>query len=335
MLQGSLENFALDEVLGLLAGTSKTGKLEIAGNRGTGVLAFNSGHLVDASASYTANGTGLEDVMFELLRYDDGTFSFNTGETPAGDSPENVASVLAAAESRLRDWRSIEGVVPSLKHQVAPCPELPTDEITITKAEWAALRVIASGCQVSAVCDKLDLGEVEGSRQIKNLAERDLVSINEPIGGYVPPSPAAAAPAAATEAPKMAPTAVPPVPGPDDFPSAETSTFGSDLGASPAPLGFASQKIDAALDPLGTDLGTDIGGEESDAGSDERPPMPPAPSADDLLTEIESSTTPPAPPSPAEISNFGDEIEDASELVSDEDDAKGGGLLARYLKSDD
>ena len=43
MLQGSLENFALDEVLGLLSGTSKTGQLEIAGNRGTGTLVFHDG----------------------------------------------------------------------------------------------------------------------------------------------------------------------------------------------------------------------------------------------------------------------------------------------------
>ena len=332
MLQGSLENFALDEVLGLLAGTSKTGKLEIAGNRGTGVLAFHTGHLVDASASYTANGTGLEDVMFELLRYDDGTFSFNTAETPAGDNPENVASVLAAAESRLRDWRSIETVVPSLKHQVAPAPELPTDEITITKAEWAALRVIASGCQVSAVCDKLELGEVEGSRQIKNLAERELISINEPIGGYVPPAPPAAAQTAGIEAPAPAP----PVPGPDDFPTAETSTFGSDLGNSPAPLGFAADSTEPGFDPLGTDLGSDLLSDDTGSLSvTDRPPMPPAPGADELQTDVSSADTPPAPPSPAEISTFGDEIEDASELVSDQDDAKGGGLLARYLKSDD
>ncbi|MDH5522215.1 MAG: DUF4388 domain-containing protein, partial [Acidimicrobiia bacterium] len=72
MLQGSLENFALDEVLGLLSSTSKTGQLDIKGDRGSGALMFREGRLVDGTASFTANGTGIEDVMFELLRYAEG-----------------------------------------------------------------------------------------------------------------------------------------------------------------------------------------------------------------------------------------------------------------------
>lgn len=353
MLQGSLENFALDEVLGLLAGTSKTGRLEIAGNRGTGVLSFNTGHLVDATASYTANGTGLEDVMFELLRFSDGTFNFKIGDIPMGESPENVASVLAAAESRLRDWRSIESIVPTLKHQVAPIAELPADEVTISRAEWAALRVIASGCPVSTVCDKLELGEVEGSRHIKDLAQRDLVVINEPIGGYSAPT----APTAevsngiAAPAPMPAPAPAPPV---EDF-SSEMSAIGT---VPPAPTAMPETAELGGYDPLGAEgigaeavtgdattpdgmipdsLNGDANALDASSGlfMDDRPPMPPAPDAQDLLAEAGAADDPPAPPSPAEISSFGEEIEDVSELVQAQDDSKGGGLLARYLKSDD
>lgn len=336
MLQGSLENFALDEVLGLLAGTSKTGHLEIAGNRGTGKLAFLEGRLVDGNASYMANGTDLEDVMFELLRYDDGTFSFVGGDVSPSDGVENVATVLASAENRLRDWRSIESVVPSLKHQVIPAPELPTDEVTVSKTEWAALMVIASGCPVSLVCDKLDLGEVEGSRQIKNLAERKLVSVSEPIGGYAAAS--AGTQSVSTPPPPPAPMAtestVPPPP-PVGFGTsevAEPSSILDPLGSVDGPLSAADVM---ALSPSAESFSTDLPPESDLFDTEDRPPMPPAPVADELDSAIANGLVPPAPPSPAEISSFGDSIEDASELEDEDDEGKGGGLLARYLKSDD
>jgi hypothetical protein len=318
MLQGSLENFALDEVLGLLSGTSKTGQLEIAGNRGTGSLVFDEGRLVDGTASYTANGSELEDVMFELLRYDDGTFTFTSREVTTIDNPENVASVLAAAENRLRDWRSIETVVPTLNHHVAPSADLPSEEVTITRAEWAALTVIAAGCPVSLVCDKLDLGEVEGSRCVKNLAERALITVSEPLGGFAsvargavqnrdtePVAPAPFTPAAKpaeAETPAQEPTPEPEVAAADESTADSGSTSGDSL----------SDTLDAL--------------------TGDRPPMPPIPVPDELVTE---DAAPPAPPSPAEISSFGEELTDASELVESADDGRSGGLLARYLKSED
>ena len=192
MLQGSLDNFALDEVLGLLASTTKSGTLEIKGDRGTGTLGLRQGQLVGASASNTANGEGLEDVLFELLRFGEGSFTFTPGDVAGSEGPRAVADVLSAAEDRLADWRTIETVVPSLNHTVSPVPALPAEEITITRREWSTLIVIGSGCPVSSVCADLGLGEVEGSRQVKILAERGLVSVGPPLGknagpaGYLP-----------------------------------------------------------------------------------------------------------------------------------------------------
>jgi len=192
MLQGSLDNFALDEVLGLLASTTKSGTLEIKGDRGTGTLGLRQGQLVGASASNTANGEGLEDVLFELLRFGEGSFTFTPGDAAGSEGPRAVADVLSAAEDRLADWRTIETVVPSLNHTVSPVPALPAEEITISRREWSTLIVIGSGCPVSSVCADLGLGEVEGSRQVKILAERGLVSVGPPLGknagaaGYLP-----------------------------------------------------------------------------------------------------------------------------------------------------
>jgi|GEM_PF-2834124 len=185
MLQGSLENFALDEVLGFLSSAGKTGKLEITGDRGTGNLLFSDGLLVGASATQTPNGDSTEDVMFELLRFKNGNFAFSSEEVASLEDERDLSSVLVAAETRLNEWRDIESVVPSLGHIVTPIPELPSEEVTLNRSEWALLNVVAAGCPVSLVCEELGLGEVEGSKRIKDLAERSLVLIGQPLGSNI------------------------------------------------------------------------------------------------------------------------------------------------------
>lgn len=292
MLQGSLENFALDEVLGLLSSTSKTGQLDIKGDRGSGALMFREGRLVDGTASFTANGTGIEDVMFELLRYAEGSFTFAARDVEATEYEENVVSILAAAENRLQDWQAIESVVPSLSHVVTPVADLPADEVTITRDEWSALTTIGAGCPASTVCERLQLGEVEGSRQIKNLAERHLVVIGDTGGAGASKPRAQAAPSKAEPPPALAGNPTPSAPSPES--------------------------------PVLT----------------ERPPMPPPPSADELPPPPSTDDLAPlsaaddlAPPSPAEISEFGDGLSDASELLDEPKD--GNGLLMQYIKGEE
>ena len=164
---------------------------------------------------------------------------------------------------------------PSLNHVVTPAEDLPDEEVTISRAEWSALTTIGAGCPASTVCERLDLGEVEGSRQIKNLAERHLVLISDPGGARASARPAAPSVPAPTTA------ATPP----------------------PALAGTAAAVTDDVEEPA-------------------RPPMPPPPSADDL-----------APPSPSEISEFGDGLSDAAELMDESSD--GNGLLMQYIKGDD
>lgn len=330
MLQGSLENFALDEVLGLLASTSKSGQLEITGDRGTGSLTFSDGRLVDGTASHTANGTEVEDVMFELLRYADGTFTFTSRDIAGGDQAQNVASVLSAADHRLQDWRQIEAVVPTLSHQVAPADDLPTDEVTISRDEWAVITTIAAGCPASLVCDQLSLGEVEGSRRIKNLAERQLVTIADPLGGFSAVARGTSRPARQSEASTAPASEANPVVAALaglESTDGDTSIIGS-LEDDSVSDGLLS--VDALTN--GTN-GTDGSGDATDAVSSDRPPMPPIPTPDELV-DNGSFGTPPAPPSPEEISSFSEKVDDISDLVDGAEESKSG-LLARYRKNDE
>lgn len=222
MLQGSLDDFSLDEVLGLLSSTTKSGRLRLSGDRGTGSLWLSDGDLNAAEASKIPGKTGIEDVMFEMLRFEDGTFSFMIDEVPAiaGDS-ETVKTVVDSAQKRLVEWRSIENVVPSLAHVVSLAEDLPSDELSLSSQEWKTILAVNKDSVVEAICDGLGLDEVDGSRRIMQMIERGLLTIDEPV--LVAPS------AVVVEESSMdsnrPPMPVPPSP-------AEIESFSSELDAS-------------------------------------------------------------------------------------------------------
>ncbi|MEZ5226498.1 MAG: hypothetical protein R2710_07445 [Acidimicrobiales bacterium] len=63
---------------------------------------------------------------------------------------------------------------------IAPVSSLPAPEMTITAAEWDLLMAIGAGTEVGSVCEHFGLGEVEGSRRVKLLVERSLITIAPP-----------------------------------------------------------------------------------------------------------------------------------------------------------
>src|SRR3954463_8019197 len=75
-LQGTLDTFALPDVLRLLASTKKTGRLLVTGSRGTGSVWVDDGGVVGAEATGTLTDAEPVETLFELLRYPDGGFTF-------------------------------------------------------------------------------------------------------------------------------------------------------------------------------------------------------------------------------------------------------------------
>ncbi len=180
MLQGTLDVFSLDEVLGLLSGAKKTGVLKISGDRGSGSLNLRSGALVAGSAELASGDNGISDAIFELLRFESGSFVFDASDDVAGSDSEQLSIVLEAAHVRLGEWKAIEAVVPSMHHLVMLAGDLGVPQVTIDAAEWGAIVMVGEGKTVGAISGRLGLGEVDGSRRIKDLVERGLVSLVAP-----------------------------------------------------------------------------------------------------------------------------------------------------------
>jgi hypothetical protein len=239
-LQGTLDTFALPDVLRLLAATKKTGRLRLSGERGSGSLWVDAGAISAIEATHAPHATEPVDALFELLRFDHGSFTFDADAVHGEPGPaEDVEELLQAAEALLAEWRQIESVVPSLDAWVTLRRELAAPELTIDQARWTTLVAVGGGATVRRMADDLCLAELPVSRAVRDLAELGVVDI-------APAAPAGRAePRPTTQAP------APVVPDPVDAePQAQpTATAPVDAALdAPDPTAAVSTTVDAGDD---------------------------------------------------------------------------------------
>ena len=177
-LQGTLDTFALPDVLRLLAATKKTGRLRITGGRGTGSVWVSSGEVEAIEATHAPHATDAVDALFELLRFEEGAFTFDA-EAAHDDPgpPTDVELLLAHSEALLAEWREIEAVVPSMDAWVTLRRTLPLPEIAVDQDRWTTIVAIGAGATVRRIGDELCLAELPISRAVKELSEAGLVDI--------------------------------------------------------------------------------------------------------------------------------------------------------------
>lgn len=195
-LQGTLETFALPDVLVLLSSTKKDGELRVVGGRIDGKVWLEKGEIVHSNIG----GTDAKpvDAIFELLRLEVGTFNFdNESQSPKKHEAIAIDGVLADAQIRLGEWNEIARVVPHLDAIVDMADDAPSDEVIITRDQWSMLRRVAGGRSVHDLMVALGQSEFDTCKAIKELVESRLASID------VDAAPKAAAPAPkATETPR-------------------------------------------------------------------------------------------------------------------------------------
>lgn len=179
-LQGTLDTFALPDVLQLLATTKKTGCLRLDGPRGTGTVHVDGGEVVAVAAAHAPLATEPADALFELLRFEEGAFAFEADATPSErQTAVDVDVVLGEATTLLQEWHGIEAVVPSLDAHVALRPALSGDEVTIPADQWAHLVAVGGGRSVRSLGDHLELAELPVSRLVRDLVELGVVQLEE------------------------------------------------------------------------------------------------------------------------------------------------------------
>jgi hypothetical protein len=237
-LQGSLDTFALPDVLVLLASTKKSGELHVAGTRSAGaprandlqgLLWVEAGQLVGFDVPRASDAA---EAVFELLRLEAGSFSFMGGTSASAPMPPlEIEPVLAEAQTRLTEWREIELVVPSLSCWLDLAPEPPAAHVSMRAEQWRLIVAVGGGCNVNSIVDHLGGSELTGCRAVKELVEAGLVQIAQtaPVlaGPFVQPS--------GPSGPEL--SVVAPVDESEMFGSDDGAAFGAAFGDDHASLG--------------------------------------------------------------------------------------------------
>ena len=177
-LHGTLETFALPDVMALLAATKKTGELRVVGGKLDGRVHMDAGRVIAADVG---RADSFVDAVFELLRLTSGKFSFDADNAPenAGD-PVDVEPLLLEAQSRLEAWREIEAVVPSMDHGVVLVTDLSDPHVTLASDQWRMVVAVAGAACVHEVADHLGLGEYAVCKALKDLVESGVVAVSDP-----------------------------------------------------------------------------------------------------------------------------------------------------------
>ena len=180
-LQGSIDTFALDDVLRLVASTSKSGRLTLRGSTGEGELVVRDGYVLGGSVTTDDRIGQPHELVFELLRLDDGEFVFESIDVDeyAGAEPADVSLVLESATELLDEWREIEAVIPAGDAVVGLSADGPDGTVKIDPAQWQMIAVIASGAQVRDLGQRLDSSTLETGRVLRSLVELGLISVEE------------------------------------------------------------------------------------------------------------------------------------------------------------
>ena len=130
-LQGTIDAFPLTDVLQLLSSASKSGRLLLEGDRGRAELWIEEGSVVGGDAGAVTSGAA--QLVFELLRFDDGSFVFDVadGVPPVAVEPAALVECVGAASELLEEWVRIESVVPSMQHGVTIAAELDGESVSL------------------------------------------------------------------------------------------------------------------------------------------------------------------------------------------------------------
>ena len=181
-LQGTLDTFALPDVLRLLASTNKSGCLHVTGSRGAGDVWFHGGGIVAADTAAALPTSEPVEVLCELLRNVDGHFSFEADavrEDAAEAAPAEIEPLLVEAEQLVAEWAEIEQVVPSMDAWVNLVEDLPKAKVSVDAATWKVIIAVGGGSTVRDVGTWMGLGELAVSRGVRDLVRLGLAEISE------------------------------------------------------------------------------------------------------------------------------------------------------------
>ncbi|MCC6437604.1 MAG: DUF4388 domain-containing protein [Acidimicrobiales bacterium] len=311
-LQGSIETFAIADVLRLLAATSKSGRLHVQGPSRAGTVWVDNARILGAESPSTPHAAGPADILFQLLRFSRGSFRFELDKYPAEPGePLDIETTLTEAEAMVVQWGELEPRIVSPDAWVQLAPRLAGPSVTLEAADWTTLVAVSGGRTVAEVGDVLEVGELQTAQALARLLDASLIEISAkaPAGStrsVISATPVRSTPTVEVEARGEQRNGVASAVERADAPVADDPTAPADPGGADT-AGIASgpdaPKADAAGEPTVEEPGAAAPAEpapavEPPAEEAEQPEPPSAPSNGSVISLTPTTAAPPVPPAP-------------------------------------
>ena len=330
-LRGSTSDFPLESVIGLLAGTSKTGELQVRGDSKVGALGFASGRLVAA----VMEGEGGENALGAIFAISQAEFEFTPWESAPEANLEGgdlVSLLKRAAEARDR-ITNIRASIPDDRMRFR-LSEKAADQgaVTFTPDRWRALLAVNGERDVAAIAEQLRLGKMQTLSLLSGLVKDGVIESLPPADNrsadvhpaYSPPEPSA------PPEPEPAPQAhewSPPPDREDAQPAQDWSTSAPDWSAKEPEA--ASRESSTPAPEVREDLQAEIAQRLGGFGPAPEPSAPGVevpPAVDDRLSSLSGLFAPgPAANAPAQPASA-PQAQEAKPKENDWWRAPGGGV---------
>jgi uncharacterized protein DUF4388 len=308
-LRGSTTEFPLESVVGLLAGTSKTGELQIRGGGQVGALGFAGGRLVAA----VMDNEGGESALGAIFGISEAEFEFTPWASPPESNLEAgdlVALLKRAAEARDR-LASIRAQIPEDRARFK-LSEKAADSgaVTFTPDRWRALLAVNGERDVVAIAEQLRLGKMETLSLLAGLVKDGVIEILAPRAAEPEAAPAPTPYYEPEPAPPPVEAAAPPEPEVAPEPRPEWhAPEPTHEWAPPPPEAIPDKPEPAPATDLRPDLQAELAERFMEVPKREEAPPPPReqvpPAMDDRLASLTGIFAPgpaanaPPPPPPA------------------------------------
>ncbi|MDA8060833.1 MAG: DUF4388 domain-containing protein [Actinomycetota bacterium] len=186
-LQGTFDVLDFTEVLQLLSSRQLTGRLHVRSRAYGAYLFVEEGLLVgaDQSEHQPAATAGdvrgrLEEVCFEMLEAERGSFEFHPGKPttlPVGERFK-AEEVLTQAHKRLEEWHQLQEVIPSLDLQPRLVLDLSATEVTFDRERWRMLTAVDGRRNLRAIGRVLNLSDFDVCRVMSTLVDDGIVELD-------------------------------------------------------------------------------------------------------------------------------------------------------------
>lgn len=194
MLNGSLESFALSEVLRFVAASGATGRVEIEREEVSGELSLDQGRFVAARlADEDAPATEDEALDVAVLLFDGsaGTFTVVDEEWAGGPLSLDADELVRAVDRRRQQWAEVVQVLGSLDDPLSLVADLPegAQEVTITAQQWGLLTLIDGVRSAQDIARDARQSVYGAALALAGLAEMGMVSRSDVAGSSGTSSP--------------------------------------------------------------------------------------------------------------------------------------------------